>query len=196
MHIKFHAEKAGKFVAGFHLDGQKRDALMLEKWFRRELDIYCMGRLISTTDIQEIRKMMEQHRIRKGLNEWNHVPDGYVVVPIGELIQGGDVQKINDEWYLEYPSNGLLVGTPVSGGLWYRAKIRRRIPMATIFDCVGISGLRVTHFRQLLAYIEHRELDSWYYGNEKQFEKRHNELKEWVNGIIECVESEGVKIPK
>ena len=68
--------------------------------------------------------------------------------------------------------------------------------MAIIFDEVSIKGLRITHFAQLLAYLEERERDEWYIGNRDQFEKRHKELKEWLNGIIDYASHNGVVIPK
>jgi len=65
--------------------------------------------------------MKEARRIRNGLNEWNRPPEGYVELPHTEPVQAGDVQKISDEWYLEYPANGLLVGhLRGCGGKWYR----------------------------------------------------------------------------
>lgn len=68
--------------------------------------------------------------------------------------------------------------------------------MATVFDSVNIRGLRATHFEQLLSYLEQRESDGWYYGPRDLFEKRHNDLKEWLNEIIDYARSEGVVIPK
>ena len=44
----------------------------------------------------------------------------------------------------------------------------------------NISGLRTTHFDQLMAYLEEREKEMWYYGPKDQFEKRHKELREWI----------------
>ncbi len=49
---------------------------------------------------------------------------------------------------------------------------------------VDISGLRKTHFQQLLSYIDNRDREEWYYGNKEQFEKRHDDLKKWVAGIL------------
>jgi len=54
-----------------------------------------------------------------------------------------------------------------------------------IFDYADIRGMRMSHFKQLLALIEMRDRSGWYYGNREQFEKRHKELKEWVEGIID-----------
>jgi len=68
--------------------------------------------------------------------------------------------------------------------------------MATVFNEVEICGLRVTHFEQLLAYVEDRDRSSWYYGNKKQFEQRHEDLREWVEAIINYANNEGVVIPK
>lgn len=68
--------------------------------------------------------------------------------------------------------------------------------MATVFEDVSIRGFRKTHFNQLLAYLEDREGQGWYYGNRAQFEKRHEELKVWLNGIINYANSEGIIIPR
>ena len=68
--------------------------------------------------------------------------------------------------------------------------------MATVFDQVDIDGLRITHFNQLLTYIQDAESQGWYYGIKKSFVTRHNELKEWVEGILSYACSEGVIIPK
>ena len=59
--------------------------------------------------------------------------------------------------------------------------------MATTFN---IRGLRVTHFEQLYYYLEHRENSGWYYGNKEQFEKRHEDLKKWLNEIIDYEKSD------
>lgn len=65
--------------------------------------------------------MREAHRIRNGLNEWNRQPAEYVELPQNEPVKAGDVQRINDEWFVEYPANGFLVGkTPGAGGRWFR----------------------------------------------------------------------------
>lgn len=68
--------------------------------------------------------MKEQHRIRQGLNEWNHPPEGYYLLSYWDAIQGGDVQKINDEWFREYPKTGMLIDLKeyVGNGTWYRKK--------------------------------------------------------------------------
>jgi hypothetical protein len=68
--------------------------------------------------------------------------------------------------------------------------------MSTVFDEVSIKGLRKTHFHQLMSYIADRDRLGWYYGNRKQYEQRHAELKAWVQGIIDRAEAEGVIIPK
>jgi len=71
--------------------------------------------------------------------------------------------------------------------------------MATTFESISLQGLRVTHLQQLQSYIYARESDQdgyWYYGNKKQFEKRHNELKTWINNAVDYATSEGAKMPK
>ena len=55
--------------------------------------------------------------------------------------------------------------------------------MSTEFSSVGIKGLRATHFEQLQSYLELAEDSGIYYGNKAQFEKRHTEIKEWLDNI-------------
>lgn len=57
--------------------------------------------------------------MKNGLNEWNHLPEGYYPLRPGDRIQGGDVQRLNSEWYAEYHNYGMLVGTLACGD-WYR----------------------------------------------------------------------------
>ncbi len=65
--------------------------------------------------------MKDSHRIKNGMNEWGRLPDGYTELPESEPVQAGDVQKIHDEWYVEYPAKGFLVGMlRGAGGKWYR----------------------------------------------------------------------------
>lgn len=54
---------------------------------------------------------------------------------------------------------------------------------------VSISGLRETHISQLLYYIKLAQETGFYWGNPKQFLKRHNEIKDWVENILK--EEEG-----
>ena len=68
--------------------------------------------------------------------------------------------------------------------------------MATVFEELSLKGLRLAHLRQLQAYIEHRDREGWYYGNKKQFEKRHDDLSNWIDRAVEYAESEGVKMPE
>jgi hypothetical protein len=67
--------------------------------------------------------------------------------------------------------------------------------MATVFESISLNGLRLAHLRQLLSYMEHDELE-WYYGPRIQFEKRHWELKAWLERAIEHATAEGVVMPK
>ena len=68
--------------------------------------------------------------------------------------------------------------------------------MATVFSDVSIKGLRKTHFEQLQSYLEWAEHEGCYYGNKEQFDKRHVEIKKWLNDIVEYAGSEGILIPK
>ena len=45
--------------------------------------------------------------------------------------------------------------------------------------------LSLTHLEQLLHYIINYEESGSYYGNKKQFIKRHDELRLWVENLIE-----------
>ena len=68
--------------------------------------------------------------------------------------------------------------------------------MATVFESLSLTGLRLSHLRQLQSYIDHRDRDEWYYAPRDQFEKRHGELKRWINNAVEYGESEGVVFPR
>jgi hypothetical protein len=70
------------------------------------------------------------------------------------------------------------------------------IKMATIFESLSLRGLRPAHLYQLLTYIEAIEEEGTWHGNKKQFEKRHQELKEWIRDAVKYAYSEGVKLPK
>ena len=41
--------------------------------------------------------------------------------------------------------------------------------MAMLFDSIPLNGITPADLSQLLSYIEHREIDMWYYGNKEQF---------------------------
>lgn len=45
---------------------------------------------------------------------------------------------------------------------------------------------RITHTEaiQLLCYIEEREREGWHYGNKQQFEKRHKNIKKYIENLI------------
>jgi hypothetical protein len=58
----------------------------------------------------------------------------------------------------------------------------------TKIDVLPIPSFRRTHFEQLLAYLQMRDQEEWYYGNRKQFEKRHDELKSWLEEVVACME--------
>jgi len=60
--------------------------------------------------------------------------------------------------------------------------------MACPVEEISVRGMRQIHFEQLRAYIDCRKEDGWSYGNRKYFEKRHEELSEWVDGIIRTFE--------
>jgi hypothetical protein len=68
--------------------------------------------------------------------------------------------------------------------------------MATVFESLSLKGLRPAHLRQLLTYIEDVEEQGWYTAPKDQFEKRHQELKQWINDAVDYAYSEGVTLPK
>lgn len=67
--------------------------------------------------------------------------------------------------------------------------------MSTLFESIPLTGLRKAHLGQLLDYLTQREADGWYYGPKAQFEKRHHELKVWLNAAVAHAYSEGVVMP-
>lgn len=68
--------------------------------------------------------------------------------------------------------------------------------MAYVLDSIGIKGLRKTHFEQLLWYIERNQETCYHYGNKEQFLKRQEALSEWLQNIIEHIETTDAVIPK
>ncbi len=47
-----------------------------------------------------------------------------------------------------------------------------------------IKPLRLAYFNQMLLYIEEQENQGWYSGNKEQFNKRHEEIKAWIEDCI------------
>lgn len=68
--------------------------------------------------------------------------------------------------------------------------------MAYTLDSVSIRGMRATHFEQLMSYLEWAEESGVYYGNKKQFDQRHEFLKEWLQFLIDEARDPYNKIPK
>jgi hypothetical protein len=68
--------------------------------------------------------------------------------------------------------------------------------MATIIDSVSIEGLRKTHLHQLDAYIGWAEEHGIYYGPKDQFVKRHNDLRKWMDSVLEWIDDPNVKIAR
>lgn len=50
-----------------------------------------------------------------------------------------------------------------------------------------IRHLNRTHLQQMLSYAKDRERDGWYYGNPKQFVKRHEEIVSWLQDALEKI---------
>jgi len=68
--------------------------------------------------------------------------------------------------------------------------------MAAVFESLDLRGLRLSHLRQIQSYIEYRDREGWYYGPREQFEKRHDDLKKWIDNAVEYGESDGVVFPR
>lgn len=67
--------------------------------------------------------------------------------------------------------------------------------MSTMFACLPMEGLRKAHLQQLLEYVADRDEHGWYIGDKKKFEKRHSEIKAWLESAVEYAYSEGVVMP-
>jgi hypothetical protein len=61
--------------------------------------------------------------------------------------------------------------------------------MKALIKNIPITGLRPIHFDQLMHYLEVRDHEKWYFGNKKHFEKRHEELRQWLTNTINLMES-------
>ena len=68
--------------------------------------------------------------------------------------------------------------------------------MANLLKEISIAGLRAVHFEQLMYYINEREREGYYYGNKEQFDKRHAEIKKWIEDIIIEARDPNNRIPK
>jgi hypothetical protein len=58
-----------------------------------------------------------------------------------------------------------------------------------LIENIPTTGLSIAHFKQLMSYLEDRDMQEWYYGNRKQFKKRHEELRKWVTNTINLLDS-------
>ena len=68
--------------------------------------------------------------------------------------------------------------------------------MAFTMNEVDIRGLRATHFEQLEEYLEMAERDGTYYGNKRQFDIRHNDLKVWLSALCKAARDPDCRIDK
>lgn len=68
--------------------------------------------------------------------------------------------------------------------------------MANVIDSVSIRGLRKSHFKQLIGYLEEQEREGWYCGNRAQFQKRHQDLVHWIRDINHYLKNYDVRIAK
>jgi len=68
--------------------------------------------------------------------------------------------------------------------------------MANTLDNIDIRGMRPAHFDQLLTLLYENEREGSYFGNREQYWKRHEELKTWLENVVEQVYDKNNKIPK
>jgi hypothetical protein len=66
--------------------------------------------------------------------------------------------------------------------------------MVFVTNVLPVAGMRKTHFQQLLAYIDWAEERGVYYGQKKHFDARHQDLKEWVEDVLDMLETTDTKI--
>ena len=60
--------------------------------------------------------------------------------------------------------------------------------MNIVYEKLNFKPLTVTELRQLYGYCMVAEEDGGYYGNEKQYWKRHNNIKAFLNDAIDKLE--------
>lgn len=68
--------------------------------------------------------------------------------------------------------------------------------MSCVIDSLSIEGLRKTHLHQLHAYIEWAEEQGIYYGQKDQFDRRHADIKKWMESVLEWIDDPNVKIAR
>jgi hypothetical protein len=68
--------------------------------------------------------------------------------------------------------------------------------MAIVFDSLSLRGLRKTHLEQLEWYVFRARKAGIFYGNKKQFDKRHKELEVWIKDAVDYANSSGVVMPR
>ena len=56
-----------------------------------------------------------------------------------------------------------------------------------ILKKVSIEGLKYPHFNQLLHYLLYVEEKGEYYGDRERFDKRHEEIKDWLVGVLDQI---------
>jgi len=69
--------------------------------------------------------------------------------------------------------------------------------MAFLLESLDLpKGWSRAYIEQLASYVNNRDNEGWYYGNKAQFEKRHKEIKEWVNKNADLAYQNGVVFKK
>ena len=59
---------------------------------------------------------------------------------------------------------------------------------------VSLLQLTEAEMRQLYSYCEERDRDGWYYGDKKQFEKRHAAIKNQLEQKLFVVEKDSTTL--
>ena len=68
--------------------------------------------------------------------------------------------------------------------------------MSIVIESISIQGLRKTHFDQMLAYIHWAEDRGVYYGQKDQFMRRHEDIKKWMESVVEYLDNPDFRIAK
>ena len=62
--------------------------------------------------------------------------------------------------------------------------------MACPVQEINVKGLRITHFEQLYIYLVWAEQTGCYYGQKRYFDKRYEDLKCWLDDVINTYKME------
>ena len=65
-----------------------------------------------------------------------------------------------------------------------------------VIESVSIVGLKRTHLVQLANYIAEAERQGLYYGRKDHFDKRHEDLKGWMERTLSATAGQHIKESK